>query len=123
MGRSLGTGVAVHLASARSVTGVVLISPYDSLVAVAQGHHPYVPVGLLLKHRFDSVGRAPSIAAPMLCIVGTEDTIIPPEHSEELARAWKGPVEMVSIRGADHNDLPLQSGYYAAITRFLQSLL
>ena len=59
MGRSLGSGVAVHLAAHRSLRGVILVSPYDSIVAVAKGHYPFLPVSLMLRHRFDSLSRAP----------------------------------------------------------------
>src|SRR6266508_4058290 len=58
-GRSLGTGVAVALASARPVAGVVLVSPYDSLAAVGRTHYPFLPVSLLLRHRFDSRSQRP----------------------------------------------------------------
>jgi pimeloyl-ACP methyl ester carboxylesterase len=57
MGRSLGTGVAVHLASQRPLAGAILVTPYDSMVAVAQVHYPLLPVGLLLR-AVDAVDRA-----------------------------------------------------------------
>ena len=58
VGRSLGSGVATYVASRRQVAGVVLISPYDSVTALAQRHYPFLPVRLLLKHPFDSLPRA-----------------------------------------------------------------
>lgn len=67
-GRSLGTGVATYLAARRPVAGVVLVSPYDSLVDLARGVYPFLPVKLLLRHRFDSAARAPQITAPLLAI-------------------------------------------------------
>ncbi len=68
-GRSLGTGVAVKLAAARPVAGVILASPYDSLVAVGRTHYPLLPVSLLLRHRFDSAADARNVHAPLLAIV------------------------------------------------------
>jgi pimeloyl-ACP methyl ester carboxylesterase len=53
-GSSLGTAVATHVAAERPVRGVVLVSPYDSLSAVGRHHYPFLPVSLLLKHRFDA---------------------------------------------------------------------
>ena len=53
VGRSLGTGVATQVAGQRPVQGVVLISPYDSMVALARYHYPFLPVRWLLRHRFD----------------------------------------------------------------------
>ena len=60
IGRSLGTGVATYLASQRPVAGVVLVSPFDNMVEVARGVYPFLPVDLLLRHRFESDQRAPA---------------------------------------------------------------
>src|SRR5262249_19315765 len=88
MGRSLGPGVAVHLAAERALAGVVLVSPFDSLTAVAQRHYPWLPVRWLLRHPFDSLARAPSIQTPLLCLTAGRDTIVPPAHSARLCAAW-----------------------------------
>jgi len=63
MGRSLGSGVAVYLATQRPIAGVILVSPYDSVESVARGVYPFLPIGLMLKHRFDSLARAGSQSA------------------------------------------------------------
>jgi pimeloyl-ACP methyl ester carboxylesterase len=91
IGRSLGSGVAVHVAAERKPAGVVLVTPFDSLRAVAQGIYPFVPVSLLLRHPFDSLALAPSIAAPMLALVATQDRVIAPAHARRLFEAWRGP--------------------------------
>jgi len=57
------------------VQGVVLISPYDSMVALARYHYPFLPVRWLLRHRFDSVARAPGIKAPLLAITGGHEDL------------------------------------------------
>lgn len=118
-GRSLGSGVAVQLAAARSLRCVVLTSPYDSLAAVGHTHYPWLPVGLLLRHRFDSAAVAGRIAVPALVIYGSEDTIVPAEHSERLAAAWGGPVERLRLEGFGHNDLDLNPRYAEAVSAFL----
>lgn len=118
-GRSLGSGVAVQLAAARPLRCVVLTSPFESLAAVGRTHYPWLPVGLLLRHRFESAALAGRIAAPALVAYGAEDTIIPAEHSERLAAAWGGPVERLRIEGHGHNDLDLDPRYEAAIAGFL----
>jgi fermentation-respiration switch protein FrsA (DUF1100 family) len=118
-GRSLGSGVAVQLAAARPLRCVVLTSPFDSLAAVGRTHYPWLPVGLLLRHRFESAAAAGRIAAPALIAYGAEDTIIPREHSERLAAAWGGPVERLRIEGHGHNDLDLDPRYAAAIAAYL----
>ena len=118
-GRSVGTGVAVQLAAARPVRCVVLTSPYPSLAAVGRSHYPWLPVGWLLRHRFDSAAIAGGVKAPALVVYGGTDTIIAPEHSERLAAAWGGPVEKVRLEGFGHNDLDIDPRYAEAIAAFL----
>jgi hypothetical protein len=122
MGRSLGTGVAVSLASLRKVRGLILVSPYESLLSVAKEVYPFLPVSLLLKHRFDSAAKAPLITAPLLAIVASDDTIIHRRHSERLVEKWGGPHSLVAIEGVDHNAISDSALYWETIQRFLQAL-
>lgn len=121
-GRSLGSGVAVQLAAARKLAGVILVTPYDSLVAVAGRHYPFLPVSLLLRHRFDSLAFAPSLEVPMIAIAGERDTIIPPAHARRLADAWKGPKQYAELRGADHNDIAGHADFWRLKRAFLDRL-
>jgi hypothetical protein len=122
MGRSLGSGVAVYLAAQRPVAGVILVSPYDSVESVARGVYPYLPIGLLLKHRFDSLARAPGIKAPLLCLVASGDRVIPQPHSARLYAAWGGTKQWREIRPADHDSLAGEPDYWRAIGDFLRRL-
>lgn len=122
MGRSLGSGVATWLASRRAVAAVVLVTPYDSMAAVAHIHYPFLFTDLLLRHRFDSAARARAIDAPMLALIAERDTVIPPERGEALVRAWRGPAMSVMLRGAGHNDASLQPAYWPAIRAFLEKI-
>lgn len=119
MGRSLGTGVAVSLASTRKVRGLILVSPYDSLLSVAKELYPFLPVTLLLTHRFDSIAKAPLITAPLLAIVASDDTIIHRRHSERLVEKWGGPHSLVTIDGVDHNTISDSAVYWETIHNFL----
>lgn len=118
-GRSLGGGVAVQVAAARPAKCVMLTSPFASVREVAQELYAWLPVSLLLRHPFDSAALAPSIKAPLLVLVGGDDTLIRPHHSERLASLWAGPVERASFAGFGHNDLHLHPGYGTAIRGFL----
>ena len=120
-GRSLGTGVATHVAARRPVRGVVLISPYDSMVALARHHYPFLPVRWLLRHRFDAIARAPGIRAPLLAIAGERDAVVPPERSRCLYDAWGGPKRWVVIPGANHDDLGRQRSFWGPILAFLDA--
>jgi uncharacterized protein len=104
-GRSLGTGVATYLATRRSIERMALISPYDSIRAVAQSQFPIVPVSLLLRHPFDSLARAPQVKVPTLFVVGGRDTLISPAHSRRLFDAWGGAKEWFEARAEDHNSI------------------
>ena len=121
-GRSLGSAVAVPLAAARPVRGVLLVSPFDSLKRVGQRHYPFVPVSLMLRHPFDSLALAPAIDAPLLALAGERDRIVPSLHSRRLHDAWRGPKRWVLLPGADHNRIHLHPGYWPAIRDFLASL-
>ena len=120
MGRSLGSGVAVQVAAERKVRGVILVTPFDSLVNVAKSHYPIFPVGYLIKHRFDSLQHAGEIKYPALALLGESDRVIPNKHSQALIDAWGGPMKSVLIQGADHNDIQLFPEYWSAITDFLK---
>ena len=122
MGRSLGSGVAVHLAAKRRVAGVILVSPYDSVESVAKGIYPYLPIGLMLKHRFDSISLAPAIKTPLLCLVAGEDRVIPRPHSERLYAAWGGRKSWRDFPGAGHDSIAGEPAYWDAIAAFLTQL-
>jgi pimeloyl-ACP methyl ester carboxylesterase len=122
MGRSLGSGVAVHLAAHRPLRGVILVSPYDSIVEVARRHYPFLPVSLMLRHRFDSLALAPQIEAPLLCLVATEDRIIPAAHSRALFEAWRGTKAWREVPRSDHDSIAGEPEYWRSIADFLKAL-
>lgn len=119
MGRSLGTGVAVYLASQRPLKGLILISPYDSVRNIAQNIYPYVPVSWLLKHPFDAKSLAPSIKAPMLALIAEADTIIPPARAFALLEAWDGTTYHQVIKNVGHNNITNDPSCWEHITTFL----
>ncbi len=118
-GRSLGTGIAVKLAAKRPVAGVVLVSPYDSLVAIGETHYPWLPVGRLLRHRFDVAADASALRAPLLAIVGERDTIIPHARSRALYDAWAGTKRWEVMQAADHVGIAESNRLWEVLGRFL----
>ena len=97
-GESLGTGVAVWLATQKKVAAVILDSPYTSIADVAQSHFRFLPVKLLIKNRFDLLGRIGHINAPLLVMQGALDRVIPPAMGQAVYAAahapkqfWAGP--------------------------------
>jgi pimeloyl-ACP methyl ester carboxylesterase len=121
VGRSLGAGVAVHLASARDVHRLVLVTPFDSLVNVARAHFRYLPVGLLMRDRYDSASRVPAVRAPTLVLIAEFDEIIPRARSEALVSVFPASQLTVGVlAGATHNDLGPETQYLERIGKFLE---
>lgn len=112
IGRSLGTGVAVHLASQRQVTRLVLVTPYDSLVDVAEEHYPFLPNRLLMLDRYDSWKYAPQVTAPTKIIVAGNDEVIPRTSTERLRTRFRsGLVSYVVVPGTGHNSISESPDY------------
>lgn len=107
IGRSLGTGVASYVASQRAVTAVTLITPYDSISNTAQEKFPILPMRLLVRHPFDSVGRAGSIHTPAQFLIAERDRVISRERSKALFDAWAGEKTWVIKEGHGHNSYNL----------------
>ncbi|MEW5682872.1 MAG: alpha/beta fold hydrolase [Pseudomonadota bacterium] len=106
IGRSLGSGVAVQLAAQRKVTQLVLITPFDSLNALAQRQFPLFPVKWLLKDTYNSVAYAPAINSPTLLLLAEQDEIIGRGHTEALYQAFTpGVATLKSYRGSHNSEL------------------
>jgi len=89
IGNSLGSGVATELAAHAPVAGLVLISGFTSLPDVARGHFSWLPTQLL-RDRYDNRAKLGGIAAPVLLLHGTADTLVPAAHARTLAAAAPG---------------------------------
>ncbi len=76
-GESLGTGVATHLAQNKNFAGVVLETPFTSMVDAAKTFYPYIPVNLLLKDKFNNKDKIKNIHSPILIMHGEADQIVP----------------------------------------------
>jgi len=120
MGRSLGSGVAVQLASARPVERLVLVTPYDSLVNLASEYFRWLPVGMLLRDRYDSAHHAREVVVPVLLVIAAEDEIIPMRRSRALADMLRPEqASVVVIDGVGHNTLDRSPEYLQAVGSFL----
>ncbi|MGH8174652.1 MAG: alpha/beta hydrolase [Steroidobacter sp.] len=119
MGRSLGAGVAAMLASERHVAGAILITPFDSMAAVAAHHYSFLPVRVLLRHPFPSIDWARQAKAPALIVAAERDTIIPPVHAQRLHDAWTAEKQIHILEGVGHNDIELHTEYYQIVNEFL----
>ena len=117
-GESLGTGVAVRLASEHPVGGLVLDAPYTSTADVAGGLFPYLPVSFLMRDQFRSIDRIASLSVPVLMLHGEKDGVIPIALSELLFAAANEPKRFVRLPGVDHVSV-LEGGGLAPVLAFL----
>jgi pimeloyl-ACP methyl ester carboxylesterase len=115
VGVSIGSPVAAYLARHRPVSGLVLITPFDSLVELARDHYPWLPVRLLLRHRMPTLEYVRGVETPTAIIVAGADTIVPPRRSQPLERAVRDLVFTATIKEAGHNDLYDRPAFRAAI--------
>ncbi len=112
----------MHLAAARDVARLVLVTPFDSAARMAQRVMPIFPAGWLLRDRFDAVSLVPKVDAPVLVLLAEQDGVIPRRHSEALVEAF--PAQQVTVEvidGADHNTVHLWPSYARSLQKFLAS--
>jgi pimeloyl-ACP methyl ester carboxylesterase len=117
VGRSLGSAVAVHLAARRPVARLVLVTPFDSLAAVAQARFPLFPVRLLLQDKYRSWLDAPRVAAPTLLIAAEQDEVIPRSSTEALLSRFRPGVASLAVLPVDGHNAVDDSPLYVALLR------
>ncbi len=119
-GRSLGSGVAVYLASQRPLEKLILLTPYDSIAAIGQKLYPMFPIRYLIRERFDSAARASDIRIPVMIASAEHDREIPLANTLALRdRFQQASVVYQQIVGAAHNDIIDFPQYRAAIEKFI----
>jgi hypothetical protein len=109
LGESLGCGVAAAAANDPSlgIGALMLITPWDSLLAVAKSLYPLLPVGLFLKDKYDSVANLRSFRGKIAVIGAERDEILPLKHALALYDSLTAPKKMWIVKGARHNDWPM----------------
>ncbi|RJL34181.1 alpha/beta hydrolase [Bailinhaonella thermotolerans] len=118
-GESLGAGPVTALARSRPPLALLLRSPFTSLADAGRHNYPFLPVGPLLRDRFPVAEHLASVCVPTAVVYGSRDTIVPPAMSRAVASAAAGPVDLVEVRDAGHNDRALLDGpeLIAAVVR------
>ena len=108
VGFSIGAGPAAHLAAERPVAGVVLVTAFDSLTALARAHYPWAPVRALLRHRMEPAADLARAGVPVALITAARDEIVPAARTEALRAALRGAgpgLVFDETIAAGHNDL------------------
>ncbi|WP_456391524.1 alpha/beta hydrolase [Nitratifractor sp.] len=122
VGRSLGSGVALHLATRRPVRRLVLITPYDSIASLGAERYGIFPVRAIIKDPFDALADAPKIRIPVLVLLAESDSVIPHAHSRRLLRAMDhAEVKVHEIPGSDHGDIVDSPRFKTRVREFLEA--
>ena len=119
LGRSLGTGIAIYLASERKIDKLILVTPYDSMVNVAQTHYPFFPVSYIIEDRYESWTRASLIDSKVLVMIAGMDEIIPRKSTDNLLKHFRQKPEVIVFDGAGHNTPSDTTEYDQAISVFI----
>jgi uncharacterized protein len=124
IGRSLGTGIAIALATRRPVERLVLTTPYDSVANVAAERFPWFPVRWLIKDPYDSVSRIGKVRSPVLVLIAERDEVISRQRSAALIAAIPpGLGRVVIIPNAGHGDIVSFPAYARAVKEFVSPAL
>jgi len=123
-GHSLGTAIAVELAVEHPPAGLVLVSPFTSVKDMSRLAFPWLPVSWLLKDKYNTLGRIPSVRGPLLILHGSQDELVPVSHGAKLFEAATEPKSFQALPQAGHNDTFQAGGeaYWNAIEGFLAAL-
>jgi pimeloyl-ACP methyl ester carboxylesterase len=118
IGFSIGSGAAAYLARHRPTAGLILVTPFDSLEALARDLYWWAPVGLLLRHRMPTIDFVRGSLVPTALITAEGDTIVPARRSTPLRAAIVNLIFERTIN-AGHNDLYDRPAFAAAMREAL----
>ena len=104
-GESLGTGVAVQLATGADAAGLILDAPYTSTVDVAADRYPFFPVRLAMRDTYPSSRFIKNVRMPILILHGEQDTIIPVRYGKTLFAQANEPKQLALFPDGQHTDL------------------
>ena len=120
-GESLGTGVAVEVAQNKNYAGVILESPFTSMVNMGKKHYPFFPVSLLLKDKFESYKKINNIFVPVLIMHGKVDKIVPYDMGKKMYELANEPKFFYSQEYGDHM-IEYDEKLLSALKKFIVSL-
>jgi uncharacterized protein len=120
-GESLGSGVAVQLMQERAARGLVLDSPFTSIVERAAELYPWLPVRLVMQDRYESDKVIARVRVPLLIVHGENDTVVPVSMGQRLFKLANQPKQLITLPGAGHND-HAQFGSFQAINAWIDRL-
>lgn len=115
IGFSIGSGIAAQLAAVRKLDGLILVTPFDSLKAVAQSMYPWLPIGPFFEHEIDAASALEKVQVPVAIIAAERDEIVPGARTDALRKRVPNLVLDRTIGRAGHNDIYARSDFHEAI--------
>ena len=122
VGLSIGSGIAVRVAAERNVDGLILVTPFDSLKAVAQSMYPWLPIGPFFEHEIDAASAIDKLDVPVAIIAAERDEIVHSERTDALRERIPNLVFDRTIARAGHNDIYARSDFQEAAREALGRL-
>lgn len=119
VGFSIGSGVAARLAAARRLDAIILVTPFDSLKAVAQSMYPWLPIGPFFSHEIDAGAALERSNVPVAIIAAERDEIVPTARTDALRERAKHLVFDTTIPRSGHNDIYARSDFQDAMREAL----
>ena len=120
-GESLGTGVAVEIAQNKNYAGLILESPFTSMVDMGKKYYPFFPVRFLLRDKFESYKKINKISVPILIMHGEVDKIVPYTMGKKMYELANEPKFFYSQEYGDHM-VEYDEKLLLALKKFIQSL-
>jgi pimeloyl-ACP methyl ester carboxylesterase len=107
LGESIGSGVAAGLAARMPdrVAGLLMVTPFDSIAAVAQHHYPFIPVRWILRDQYPAAEWLRAYRGPAAFIVADHDDIVPAKFGRKLYESYTGPKLLLDVPSAGHNNV------------------
>lgn len=121
-GFSLGSGIAAELGTKRKVDGLILVTPFDSLKAVAQSMYPWLPIAMFFEHEIDAATAIEKVQLPVAIIAAERDEIVPEIRTDALRHKTPKLVLDRTIARAGHNDIYARSDFHDAMREALAAV-
>ena len=122
IGFSIGCGIASQLATARALDGLILVTPFDSLKAVAQSMFPWIPLGPFFSHEIDAAAAIRKVDVPVAIVAAQRDEIVPSERTDALRKVVPNLVFDRTVPRCGHNDIYTRSDFQDAMREALAKL-
>jgi pimeloyl-ACP methyl ester carboxylesterase len=121
LGRSIGANIAAYVASQRTVGGLIMVTPFDSMEHLVKRIFWWIPLGWLFRRRFNTRKYLLHVRCRVLMVVAEKDEVVPKECTQALMDAYAERMRVVTIHDADHQDIAEYDAFYLGINQFLEN--